>query len=90
MFITAAAPPKRAANPMAPVSIGRAAAPELELAALERALEAAAVLMEDVGVGTPDVYGSLLALVALGKASAVVAVLTAAVAFIGFRTRSMT
>lgn len=93
MFMTAAAPPKRATMPIAPVSIGRHAPPEelLEAAcdALASALEASGAIV-DVGVGTPEVNGSLVALVAPGKASIVVLVLGVAVVLPGLRSLSMT
>lgn len=92
MFRTAAAPPKSATIPIAPVSIGRQAPPE-ELEAAEDALASALVAsgpIADVGVGTPEVNGSSLALVAPGNASSVVLALGVAVALPGFRTRSIT
>ena len=73
MFMTTAAPPNKAAAPIAPVFIGMAP-PELVLEAAEAevaALFAApppAVLMLDVGVGTPEVNGALLAELAPEKA----------------------
>ena len=98
MFIMTAAPPNNAAAPIAPVFIG-IAAPELEeaeaLAADVAALFAApppAVLMLDVGVGTPEVNGALLAELAPAKAGAWVVWLGLAVAvlFAGLRTPSIT
>lgn len=94
MLMTAAAPPNKAAIPIAPVSIGRHAPPELDVAVALASAEATdSVAMDEVGVATPEVNGSVLALLALGKACSVAdvsAVFGAAVLFIGLRTRSMT
>lgn len=73
---------------MAPVSIGRKAPPEL--VALDAALATAPVSTAEVGVATPEVNGTSLPLVALGKACSVVAVLGVRVLLLGLRTRSMT
>lgn len=88
MFMTTAAPPKRAAKPMAPVSIGRAASPLLE--ALDAALATAEVSRAEVGVATPDVKGTLLALVAPANPCSVVAVFGVRVLLLGLSTLSMT
>lgn len=97
MFMTSAAPPKSAPIPIAPVAAGCQAAPlELLLPPLVAELwlpcgpGADWVAIVDVGVGTPEVNGTLLADVALGKASAVVAVFGTIVELDGLRTRSMT
>lgn len=91
------------ARPMMPPTTPPAMAPVLELeledefedepedeVAASAAELAASVWMADVGVGTPLVKGSLLALVAPGNASSVVAVLGATVVLEGLSTRSMT
>ena len=97
MFMTTAAPPNKAAAPIAPVFIGMAP-PELVLEAAEAevaALFAApppAVLMLDVGVGTPEVNGALLAELAPEKAGLPLVWLGLAVAVLlaGLSTLSMT
>jgi hypothetical protein len=103
MFIITAAPPKSAAAPIAPVFIG-IAIPELELddpdpdpedpaAALVAALFAAPppeVLIADVGVGTPEVNGALLAELAPEKAGDPLVELVDAVLLAGLRTLSIT
>jgi len=89
--MTAAAPPNKATIPNAPVSIGRQA-PSVEVA-LACAEATESVAMDEVGVAMPEVNGSSLALLALGKACSVAdvsAVFGVAVLFAGLRTRSIT
>jgi len=85
--ITRAAAPKRAPNPITPVSTARAA-PAVDMA--EVAATTAELEMVAVGLGAFDVKGTSETELAPGKATEVELGLGAADALSGFRTPSMT